>query len=281
MIKITTDSTADLGDNYLERNIGIFPLSVILGDDTFDDGFDVTPDKIYDFVAKTGKLPKTAAKGVEDYKEFFEKLTSDGSSVIHFDISKELSSSYEHAAAAAEQVKNVYVIDSKSLSTGTGLLAMYAADLRDEGKLSAKEIYEKCLARVDSVQASFVVDTMDYLYKGGRCSGLASFFATALKIKPSLILREGKITVGSKYMGNMVKAITKYCENIIEAYPHADKTRVFITHTSADEKVVEAAKRIVREKIAPSAIIETIAGSVVTSHCGKGTLGILYFNDGE
>lgn len=281
MIKITTDSTADLGDNYLERNIGIFPLSVILGDDTFDDGFDVTPDKIYDFVAKTGKLPKTAAKGVEDYKEFFEKLTSDGSSVIHFDISKELSSSYEHAAAAAEQVKNVYVIDSKSLSTGTGLLAMYAADLRDEGKLSAKEIYEKCLARVDSVQASFVVDTMDYLYKGGRCSGLASFFATALKIKPSLILREGKITVGSKYMGNMVKAITKYCENIIEAYPHADKTRVFITHTSADEKVVEAAKRIVREKIAPAAIIETIAGSVVTSHCGKGTLGILYFNDGE
>ena len=158
---------------------------------------------------------------------------------------------------------------------------MYAADLRDEGKLSAKEIYEKCLARVDSVQASFVVDTMDYLYKGGRCSGLASFFATALKIKPSLILREGKITVGSKYMGNMVKAITKYCENIIEAYPHADKTRVFITHTSADEKVVEAAKRIVREKIAPSAIIETIAGSVVTSHCGKGTLGILYINDGE
>lgn len=281
MIKITTDSTADLGDNYLERNIGIFPLSVILGDDTFDDGFDVTPDKIYDFVAKTGKLPKTAAKGVEDYKEFFEKLTSDGSSVIHFDISKELSSSYEHAAAAAEQVKNVYVIDSKSLSTGTGLLAMYAADLRDEGKLSAKEIYEKCLARVDSVQASFVVDTMDYLYKGGRCSGLASFFATALKIKPSLILREGKITVGSKYMGNMVKAITKYCENIIEAYPHADKTRVFITHTSADEKVVEAAKRIVREKIAPAAIIETIAGSVVTSHCGKGTLGILYINDGE
>ena len=281
MIKITADSTADLGDYFLERNIGIFPLSVILGDDTFDDGFDVTPDKIYDFVAKTGKLPKTAAKGVEDYKEFFEKLTADGSSVIHFDISKELSSSNEHAAAAAAQMKNVYVIDSKSLSTGTGLLAMYAADLRDEGKLSAKEIYEKCLARVDKVQASFVVDTMEYLYKGGRCSGLASFFADALKIKPSLILRDGKITVGPKYMGNMVKSITKYCENIIESYPHADKTRVFVTHTSADEKVVEAAKAVVREKIGPVEIIETVPGSVVTSHCGKGTLGILYINDAE
>ena len=281
MIKITADSTADLGDYFLERNIGIFPLSVILGDDTFDDGFDVTPDKIYDFVAKTGKLPKTAAKGVEDYKEFFEKLTADGSSVIHFDISKELSSSNEHAAAAAAQMKNVYVIDSKSLSTGTGLLAMYAADLRDEGKLSAKEIYEKCLARVDKVQASFVVDTMEYLYKGGRCSGLASFFAGALKIKPSLILRDGKITVGTKYMGNIFISITKYCENIIESYPHADKTRVFVTHTSADEKVVEAAKAVVREKIGPVEIIETVAGSVVTSHCGKGTLGILYINDAE
>lgn len=279
MVKITADSTADLGEYFLKRNIVSFPLSVILGEDTFSDGFDLAPDDIYAFVAKTGKLPKTAARSVEEYIEFFAKLTADGSSVIHFSISDKLSTSFQQAEKAARQLKNVYVVDSKSLSSGQGLLAMYAADLRDEGGYSGKEIYEKCLARVDSVQASFVVDTMDYLYKGGRCSGLASFFATALKIKPSLILRDGAITVGPKYMGNMLKSIEKYCNNIIDAFPNADKTRVFVTHTSADPKIVELAKKIVRERINPGEILETVAGSVVTSHCGKGTLGILYFND--
>ena len=153
--------------------------------------------------------------------------------------------------------------------------------MRDEGKLSAKEIYEKCLSRVDDVQASFVVDRMEYLYKGGRCSGLTSFIATALKIKPSLLLREGKITVGPKYMGNLNKSIVKYCENIIDAHPNVDKTRVFVTHTAIDEKIVETVKSIVREKINPAAIYETVAGSVITSHCGKGTLGVLFMDEAE
>lgn len=282
MIKITTDSTADLGENFLSRNIIAFPLTVILGEQMFNDGLDITPQDIYDYVAETGILPKTAARNVEEYGEFFDKLTSDGSSVIHFSLSNEISSSCEHASAAAKQRKNVYVVNTKSLSTGTGLLALYAADLRDSGNLGAKEIYEKCLSRVENVQASFVVDKMEYLYKGGRCSGIASFFATALKIKPSLILRDGKITVGPKYMGNMVKAIEKYCVNIIENYPHADKTRVFVTYTlGTSPDVVETAKRIVREKINPAELLETTAGSVITSHCGKGTLGILYINDAE
>lgn len=281
MIKISTDSTADLGDLFLQRNVLSFPLIVMLGDECLNDGIEVTPEKIFDFVEKTGKLPKTAARGVEEYKEFFEKCTADGSSVIHFNISQCISSSNEHAAQAASEMKNVYVIDSKSLSTGTGLLALYAADLRDEGKLSAKEIYEKCLARVDDVQASFVVDNMEYLYKGGRCSGLTSFIATALKIKPSLLLREGKITVGPKYMGNLSKSIAKYCENIIDAHPNVDKTRVFVTHTAIDEKIVETVKSIVREKINPAEIYETVAGSVITSHCGKGTLGVLFLDEAE
>lgn len=281
MIKITADSTADLGEHFLKRNIVSFPLSVILGDDTFSDGFDITPDDIYKFVAEHNKLPKTAARSEEEYEEFFGKLTADGSYVIHFALSNGISASYEQASKAAEKNNHVYVINTRSLSSGTGLLALYAADLRDENKFSAAEIYEKCLKRVDFIQASFVVDTMEYLYKGGRCSGLASFFASALKIKPSLILRDGLITVGPKYMGSIAKCVEKYCENIIATYPHADKTRVFVTHSSADPKTVEIAKRIVRDKINPNEIIETVAGSVITSHCGKGTLGILYINDAE
>lgn len=282
MIKITTDSTADLGENFLSRNIVSFPLIVILGDANYNDGLDITPQDIYDYVAKTGNLPKTAARGIDEYGEFFDKLTADGSSVIHFSISNEISSSYEHAQAAAGTRKNVYVINTKSLSSGSGLLAMYAADLRDSETLGAKEIYEKCLQRVEHVQASFVVNVMDYLYKGGRCTGLESFFATALRIKPSLLLRDGKITVGPKYMGNMAKAIEKYCNNVIATYPHADKTRVFVTYTlGTPTEVVDIAKRIVREKINPTALLETTAGSVITSHCGKATLGILYINDAE
>ena len=282
MIKITTDSTADLNENFLTRNIVSFPLTVILGEKTYNDGLDITPQDIYDYVDKTGILPKTAARNVEEYGEFFDKLASDGSSIIHFSISSEISSSYEHARMAAEQRKNVYVVDTKSLSTGSGLLAMYAADLRDSGTLTAKEIYEKCEARVPAVQASFVVPTMDYLYKGGRCTGLESFFATALKIKPSLLLRDGKITVGAKYMGNMVKCIAKYCDNIIDLYPNADKTRVFVTYTDGTpQEVIEKAKSIVGERLNPSVILQTTAGSVITSHCGKGTLGILYIADAE
>ena len=282
MIKITTDSTADLNEIFLTRNIISFPLTVILGDKSYNDGLDIKPQDIYDYVAKTGILPKTAARNKEEYGEFFDKLTADGSSVIHFSISSGISSSYDHAQAAADARKNIYVVDSKSLSTGTGLLAMYAADLRDADNMTAQEIYEKCQARVPFVQASFVVDRMEYLYKGGRCTGLESFFATALKIKPSLLLRDGKITVGPKYMGNMLKSMSKYCNNIIDTYHNADKTRVFVTYTEGTApEVIEKAKSIVRERINPAVILQTTAGSVITSHCGAGTLGILYINDAE
>ena len=180
----------------------------------------------------------------------------------------------------AERFDNVYVIDGKSLSTGTGLLVMYACDLRDSGKYSAKEIYEKCLARIPYVQASFFVDTMEYLYKGGRCSGLASFFATALKLKPSLLLKDGKIVVGKKFRGSAMSIADKYVENIFDMYDNPDLKRIFITHTSADPEVVKLVRDTVNKRYKFSEIYETIASSTITSHCGKGTLGILFINDG-
>lgn len=193
MIHITSDSTTDLGELYEKRGIKTLPLAVVLGKDTYEDGVTVHPNDIYDFVAKNKVLPKTAARSVEEHREFFASiLKSDEDSIVHFTISSKLSVTYQNAVAAAKEFKNVYVVDTYSLSSGGGLLTLYACDLRDEDKYSAKEIYEKCLARVPFVEASFFVDTMDYLYKGGRCSGLASFFATALKLKPSLVLVDGK-----------------------------------------------------------------------------------------
>lgn len=220
MIHITSDSTTDLGELYERRGIEKLPLAVVLGSETYEDGVTIHPSDIYDFVEKNKILPKTAARSVEEHREFFASiLKSDDDSIVHFTISSKLSVTYQNALTASKDFKNVYVVDSQSLSSGGGLLTLYACDLRDEGKYTAKEIYEKCLARVPAVEASFFVDTMDYLYKGGRCSGLASFFATALKLKPSLILVDGKIAVGKKYRGNPVAFATKYVDNISRCSP--------------------------------------------------------------
>ena len=282
MIHITSDSTTDLGELYEKRGIKTLPLAVVLGKDTYEDGVTVHPSDIYDFVAKNKVLPKTAARSVEENREFFASiLKSDEDSIVHFTISSKLSVTYQNAVAAAKEFKNVYVVDTYSLSSGGGLLTLYACDLRDEGKYTAKEIYEKCLARVPFVEASFFVDTMDYLYKGGRCSGLASFFATALKLKPSLVLVDGKIAVGKKYRGNPLAFASKYVDNIFEMFPNPDTTRIFITHTSASPEVVAEIRAEIEKHFKFGEIIETIASCTVTSHCGKGTIGILYINDGQ
>lgn len=281
MIHITSDSTADLGKLFEERGVKTLPLAVSLGSDTFEDGITITPDDIYAFVAKTGILPKTAARGVEEHREFFSSVrSSENDSIIHFTISGEISATYANAKAAAESMKNVYVVDGRSLSSGTGLLVLYACDLRDTGKYSAEEIYAAVIKRVPGVEASFFVNTMEYLYKGGRCSGLASIIATALKLKPSLLLKNGKIVVGKKFRGAPVAIADKYVANVFEQYPTPDLRRIFITHTSAAPEVVEEVRKSIKARFDFEEIIETIASSTITSHCGKGTIGILYLNDG-
>ncbi len=281
MVIISSDSTCDLGVLFKERNVPTLPLAVVLGNDSYEDGITVTPDKIYEFVAKNGILPKTAARGVEEHREFFAGLKKNADdSIVHFCISGDISATYHNASEAAKDFENVYVVDGRSLSSGTGLLVLYACDLRDSGKYTAKEIFDKCVDRVPFVQASFFVDTMEYLYKGGRCSGLASFFATALKLKPSLLLKDGKIVVGKKYRGSATAIVEKYVDNIFDMYTTPDTKRIFITHTSADPEVVELTRAAIAKHYQFDEIIETIASSTITSHCGKGTLGILFLNDG-
>lgn len=280
MVKITCDSTADLDYLFAERGIDFLPLIVTLGEKSYYDGIDITPPDIFSFVDEKNILPKTAARSEEDFYEFFSKYTEQGHSVVHFNISKSMSASNEMANKAASRLKNVYVIDSANLSTGIGLLVLYAADLAEKG-LTAKEIYDLTKARVPFVQASFVVDTMKYLHKGGRCSGIARFAASVLRIKPMILVKDGAMVVGKKYMGNFDKIITKYVEDTLNTFNTPDLTRIFITHTYANPETVKAVREEIKKRANFKEIIETKAGCTVTSHCGKSTLGILYINDSK
>lgn len=277
-VKVSSDSISDLGNLYEERGIARLPIPIVLGDRTGLDG-DITPSDIYDFFDRTKTTPKTSAITPEEYYNFFSTQTEDGSELVHFTISSEMSSCYRNAVAAAERCKGVYVVDSRNLSTGAGLLVLYADDLAKAG-LSGAEIKAKADARSGAVQASFVVDTMTFLYRGGRCSGVAAFIASVLKIKPCIAVTGGKMEVCQKYRGSTDKAIVKYVADTLRSYPDPDLKYVFVTHTSARPEVVEAVKREVLAVFPSANIIETIAGATVMSHCGKGTLGVLYFNDG-
>lgn len=279
-VKITSDSTSDLGDLFAERGIAVTPLTVLLGDRSGRDGTEITPDDIYAYFAETKTTPKTSAVSPEEYREFFAAQTADGSEVVHFTISSEMSACYANACSVAGEFKGVYVVDSRNLSTGIGLLVLYADDLA-KACMSGAEIKEKVEARRGAVRASFVVDTMTFLYKGGRCSGVTAFIASVLKIKPCILVADGKMVVGKKYMGRTDKAIVKYAADITGSCAHPDLKYVFVTHSSASPEVVETVKREVLAAWPGANIIETVAGATITSHCGKGTLGVLFFADGD
>ena len=275
-IRITSDSTCDLNHLVEERDIGILSFQVNLGDKAYHDGVDITPADIFQYVAETKELPKTSAPSIGDYEEFFKEQLAFGDEVLHFNISAKSSGSHNFAKMAAESFGGkVRVIDSMALSSGQGLLVLKAADMRDEGK-SMDEIEETILALRERVNTSFVPDRLDYLYKGGRCSKMEMFGANILKIHPLIYMEDGKLVPGKKYRGKMSFLIKQYVEDLKEQYPNYDKGRCFITHSSAEPDVVNAAKEKVKELFDFDEVIETVAGSIITSHCGKGTLGVLF-----
>ncbi|MDE6273638.1 MAG: DegV family protein [Clostridiales bacterium] len=275
-IRITTDSTSDLGENVQKRGIGVLPLSVILGPKTYKDGIDITPQDIFAYVEKTKELPKTAAPSIGDYEEFFRPYVENGDTVIHFNISAKSSSSHSSALGAAKSFAGkVFVIDSKALSSGQGLLVMKACDLVEEGK-SAEEIVEIINSLRSKVNTSFVPDRLDYLFKGGRCSRMQMYSANLLKIHPVIHMVDGQLEVKRKVRGSMDKCISSYIQELYEEYQSYDKTRCFITHSNADESLVAVAKAKVKELFLFDEVLETKAGSIVTSHCGRNTLGLLF-----
>ncbi len=279
-IAITSDSVIDLSKELLEKyDIQVLPLNVLLGDEEYKDG-EITPEEIYEYVNKTGVLPKTSAANEATFEEYFSSVLEKYDRIIHFDISSHMSTTCASAIKAARSFDGkVEVIDSKTLSTGIALLAIYARELTKTEK-NIKVIADKVRARIDKVQASFVVERLDFLHKGGRCSSVALLGANILKIRPQIIVKEGKLGSYKKYRGPMPMVVNKYCKDVLEEFNHPDKSVVFITCSSEAPELYKAAREVV-EAYGFENIYETKAGCTVSSHCGPNTIGILYINDAE
>lgn len=275
-IIISSDSTCDLSRELIERyNIRILPMGVTLGDNIYRDGVDITPDDLYAYVEKTGQLPKTSAINMAEDAEYFEELTRDGSAVIHFTISSSMSATYNNARVAAEDFEDVYVVDAKNLSTGSGLLVLAAAEMAQQG-MEAKEIAQKVAALADYVDASFVVDNLEYLAKGGRCSAVAAFGANLLQLKPCISVKNGAMGVSKKYRGKFEKVLPTYVAEKLTNGEDIDLNRVFVTHAGCDPQLVESVAELVRNTLPFKEVLVTRAGCTVSSHCGANTLGVLF-----
>jgi DegV family protein with EDD domain len=276
-VKIVSDSTCDLSPEITARfDIEIIPLVVTLGEKDGKDGVDVTPEDIYEYVKKTGKLSKTSAVNVAEYLEVFRKWRDKGYEIVHVNIGSGFSSCYQNACIAAEEAGGVYVVDSANLSSGQGHVVLWAADLAAQG-LPAREIAEQCRAMTKRVEASFVVNTIDYLFKGGRCSALAALGANLLGIKPCIEVTDGKMLPGKKYRGNINKVIRNYAEDRLKDRNDIVQDRIFITHTKCDPEVIEQVKSLIKEfQPGIKEIFDTDAGATITTHCGPGTLGVLF-----
>ena len=278
-IAISAESTIDLTKELLdEYDIHTTPFTVTLGEKTGLDG-EITSEEIINFVTETNKLPKTSAVNAFQFTEHFDKLLKDYDAIIHFSLSSEMSSACSNAKIASEEFKNVYVIDTRSLSTGIALLAIYARKLANKG-IEPDEIVEEIHKRIPTNQTSFVLSRLDYLYKGGRCNGLSYLAAALLKIRPQIVVNKGKMVPRSKYVGKYDRCIVKYVNDTLESFNTPDLEEVFITSTTATPQQILTVKKMLIERGFKNIHI-TNAGATITSHCGENCLGILYLNDGN
>ena len=275
-IKITADSTCDLTPELLERyDISLTPLSVILGDKSLKDGLEVVPDDLYRHVETTGTLPTTSANSVGEYQDHFAALSPQYDAVIHINISAEFSSCYQNACIAAEEFDNVYVVDSRNLSTGHGHVVIEAALAAQRG-MSAPEIVEYLNGLTGRVEASFVLDQLAYMVKGGRCSAVTALGANLLKLKPCIEVKDGKMGVVKKYRGNFTKVLVDYVKDRLDGREDLVYDRIFITYSSDMPEEVAAVREAVKTYAPFTEILETRAGCTVSCHCGPKTLGILF-----
>ncbi len=282
-IKITADSTADLSKELCERfDVELIPLTITLGENSYEDGVDINPDMIYDYVDKTKQLPKTSAVNTAKYEEVFNRYLKNGyDAIVHFNISSDMSTANNNAKLVASSMKNVYVIDSRNLSTGIGIQVLYACELASSQKYSATEIVEKVSKRIDHAQASFVLDKLNYLYRGGRCNAVSFLGANLLRIKPCIEVHDGKMGVAKKYLGKYENCVMKYVEDTLKKFNTPDYSHIFVTHTKMEPELVQKVIEYLKKNTQFKEIHETVAGCTVTSHCGSNTIGILYYNDGN
>lgn len=275
-VLIASDSTCDLSPELIEKyGIKILPLKVMLGENEFSDGVDINPDVIYEHYEKTGELPKTAAVNIAGFSSFYEKFVNEGYSIVMFTISSSMSSTYNNARLAAEDFEDVYAVDTKNLSTGGGLLVLSACDMAEQG-MSAAEIASACEELTGSVDASFVIDNLEFLHKGGRCSAVERIGASMLQLKPCIVVKDGAMGVGKKYRGKFADVLKKYIEDRVGDASDIRTNRIFVTHAGCDSEIVEACVNEVKGLADFGEVLITRAGCTVSSHCGRNTLGVLF-----
>ncbi len=274
-IKITCDSTCDLSaTTYQANNVDVIPLTVTLGDKAYHDGVDIHPQQIFDYVAETGILPMTSAISMGEYLDVWTKYREEGYDIIHINLSKELSTSYQNACLAAQELGHVYVVDSQTLSTGGGCLVLEAARMIQEG-MEAPAIKERLDALKDHLEVSFVLQKLEYLQKGGRCSSVTALGARALHIRPEIRVHDGGMSVGHKYRGSMEKSVLAYVRGCLEGRTDIDPTRIFVTYSSCSDALLEKVVALIKELQPCQEIIFNLAGCTICSHCGPDCLGLI------
>lgn len=279
-VKITADSTCDLGRELLEKyNISVTPLHINLNEKIFEDGVTIQPEEIYDNFYETKQLPKTIAVNVDEYIETWKPFIDDGFDVVHLSIGSALSASHQNSKIAAQTYPDrVFPVDSCNLSTGTGLLVLKAAKLAEEGK-SAKEIAKEVSEMTQKSHASFILDRLDFMRAGGRCSAVAVLGANLLGLKPSIEVsntENGKMGVGKKYRGKLEKVLLNYVDDTIARYDNIDPDIAFITHAGTSPEIEQLVLQHVKEKNIFKEVRITRASCTISSHCGPNTLGILF-----
>lgn len=278
-IVITADSTCDLPQELIDKyDIKIIPLSILLGEKVYHDGVDIKPSDIYDFVEKTGELPKTAAVTPSEYHEVFKSFADDGKKIVHIGFSSALSSSYQNACVAAGEFEQVYCVDSKNLCTAMGLLVLKACDYREKG-MDAKKIADKVNRLVPKVSATFVLDGLEYLHKGGRCSSVAKFGANVLGIKPSIAVdtQTGRLDMAKKYRGKTELVYKQYITDRINEIKRIQPDRVVIANSGGvPADTIAFAKGMLEGRDKFEQVILADAGCTISSHCGPKTLAIFY-----
>jgi DegV family protein with EDD domain len=278
-IAISTETTVDLTKELLkEFDIHTVPFTIVMGESQVADG-EITPEEIFNFYTNTKILPRTSAVNEYQYENHFQNLLKSYDAIIHISLSSALSVAYQNATNVAKKLNNVTVIDSRTLSTGVALLCVHAQKLvRASERLT--NIIKSINERIPFVQASFALEKVNFLYKGGRCSLLSFIGANLLGIKPQIIVKDGKMIPGRKYRGKMMRVVSQYVDDTLLYYETPDLEQVFLTYTTADAEIID----MVRERLKKRGfkrIDITRAGGTISSHCGENCLGILYINDGN
>ncbi len=276
-IAITVDSSCDVPAGFLEKHdIGVFQINMLIGSEEFAQ---ISAEEVLSKVQETGVMPKTSAVTTAVYEERFAELLKTHDQVIHLSISSKASCSYDNSKRAAETFNGkVFAIDTKSLSGGIGLLLNQIVIMREKG-LSATEIVEKAETLTDKLQLSFVVDTMDFLHKGGRCSSLQYIGAKILKIHPEIVMKDGQLKSGEKYIGKVTKCYGKYVEDLAKKYPDYDKSVCYLTFSPSDPEYIAGVKEKVKELFDFEEIYEVHASATITCHCGQNTVGVLFIKE--